>query len=113
ALPQELKSIIDYAAQASSADMSWKAADRYATDYAEMQGKQGVKFYKTPDAILRAQLQAWDKVTAKKASEDPMFKKVMDSMRTFAQRSGRWKNDTDIDFKMAWNHYFGQRRQQG
>ena len=39
-----------------------------------------------------------------------MFKKVMDSMRAFAQRSGRWKNDTDIDFKMAWNHYFAQKR---
>lgn len=113
ALPQELKAIIDYAAQAASADMSWKAADRYAKDYAEMQSQQGVKFYKTPDAILRAQLQAWDKVTAKKAAEDPMFKKVMDSMRAFAQRSGRWKNDVDVDYKMAWNHYFGQRRTQG
>lgn len=112
ALPNELKSIVEYAGQAASADMSWKAADRYAKDYEAMQSQQGVKFYKTPDAILRAQLQAWDKVTAKKATEDPMFKKVMDSMRAFAQRSGRWKNDTDIDFKMAWNHYFGQRRQQ-
>lgn len=113
ALPAELKNIVDYASQAASADMSWKAADRYAKDYADMQSQQGVKFYKTPDAILRAQLQAWDKVTAKKAAEDPMFKKVLDSMRAFAQRSGRWKNDTDIDYKMAWNHYFGQRRQQG
>ena len=62
------------------------------------------------DAILRAQLAAWDKVTTKKAEENAMFKKVMDSMRTFAQRSGRWKNDTDVDFKMAWNHYFAQRK---
>ena len=55
-------------------------------------------------------LAAWDKVTTKKAEENAMFKKVMDSMRTFAQRSGRWKNDTDVDFKMAWNHYFAQRK---
>lgn len=110
ALPAELKAIIDYATQAASADMSWKAADRYAKDYAEMASKQGVKFYKTPDAILRAQLAAWDKVTAKKAAENPMFKKVMDSMRTFAQRSGRWQNDTTIDYRMAWNHYFGAKK---
>ena len=110
ALPTEIKSIIEYATQAASSDMSWKAADRYAKDYAEMQSKQGVKFYKTPDAILRAQLSAWDKVTTAKSAENPMFKKVMDSMRTFAQRSGRWKNDTDLDFKMAWNHYFAQKR---
>lgn len=110
ALSDELKSVIDYAVQAASADMSWKATDRYATDYAEMQSKQGVKFYKTPDAILRAQLAAWDKVTTKKSAENPVFKKVMDSMRAFAQRTGRWKNDTTIDYKMAWNHYFAQRR---
>ncbi|HRO54385.1 MAG TPA: TRAP transporter substrate-binding protein DctP, partial [Alicycliphilus sp.] len=110
ALPAELKSIIDYATQAASADMSWKAADRYAKDYAEMQAKQGVKFYKTPDAILRAQLAAWDKVTAKKAEENPMFKKVLDSMRAFAQRSGRWQNDTTIDYRMAWNHYFAPKK---
>ena len=110
ALPAEIKSIIEYATQAASADMSWKATDRYAKDYAEMQSKQGVKFYKTPDTILRAQLAAWDKVTSKKASENPMFKRVMDSMRTFAQRSGRWQNDTDLDFKMARNHYFAQKR---
>lgn len=110
ALPAELKSIIDYATQAASADMSWKAADRYAKDYAEMQAKQGVKFYKTPDAILRAQLAAWDKVTAKKAEENPMFKKVLESMRAFAQRSGRWQNDTTIDYRMAWNHYFAPKK---
>ena len=75
-----------------------------------MQSKQGVKFYKTPDTILRAQLAAWDKVTSKKASENPMFKRVMDSMRTFAQRSGRWQNDTTIDYRMAWNHYFGAKK---
>ncbi|WP_367068488.1 TRAP transporter substrate-binding protein [Oryzisolibacter sp. LB2S] len=110
ALPAELKAIIDYATQAASADMSWKAADRYAKDYAEMASKQGVKFYKTPDAILRAQLAAWDKVTAKKAAENPMFKKVMESMRAFAQRSGRWQNDTTIDYRMAWNHYFAPKK---
>lgn len=110
ALPAELKSVIDYAIQAASADMSWKAADRYSTDYLEMQSKQGVKFYKTPDAILRAQLASWDKVTAKKAAENPMFKKVMDSMRAFAQRAGRWQFDTMVDYRMAYNHYFAPKK---
>ena len=110
ALPTELKSVIDYAVQASSADMSWKAADRNSTDYLEMQSKQGVKFYKTPDAILRAQLASWDKVTAAKAAENPTFKKVMDSMRSFAQRAGRWQFDTMVDYRMAYNHYFAPKK---
>jgi TRAP-type mannitol/chloroaromatic compound transport system substrate-binding protein len=109
ALPQELKSIIDYAVQASSAEMSWKAIDRNSKDYEEMK-KQGIKFYKTPDAILQAQLEVWDKVVAKKSAENPAFKKVMDSQRAFAARAGQWQNDYMVDFKMAYNRYFGKKK---
>jgi TRAP-type mannitol/chloroaromatic compound transport system substrate-binding protein len=107
-LSAELKSIIDYAVQAASADMSWKHADRNAKDYEEMK-KQGIKFYKTPDAVLRAQLAAWDKTVAKKAGENPLFKKVMDSQRAYAQRTAQWHNDYTLDFKMAYNHYFAKK----
>ena len=106
ALPIELRSIIEYAVEASSAAMSWKAIDRYSKDYLELQQTAGVKFYKTPDVILRAQLQAWDKVVAKKSSESPMFKKVLDSMEAFAKRAARWQNDTTVDHKMAYGYAF-------
>jgi TRAP-type mannitol/chloroaromatic compound transport system substrate-binding protein len=108
ALPAELKKIIDYAVEAASADMSWKAIDRNSKDYQELK-KAGVNFYKTPDAVLRAQLDAWDKVLAKKSAENPLFKKVVDSQKAFAQRAGAWQNDYLVDFKMAYNHYFGRR----
>jgi TRAP-type mannitol/chloroaromatic compound transport system substrate-binding protein len=109
ALSQELKSIIDYAVQAASADMSWKAVDRNSKDYEEMK-KAGVKFYKTPDAILRAQLAAWDKVIAKKSGENALFKKVLESQKVFAQRAGQWQNDYLVDFKMAYNYYFAKKK---
>jgi TRAP-type mannitol/chloroaromatic compound transport system substrate-binding protein len=105
ALPQELKSVIDYSVQAASADMSWKAIERNSADYGELK-KAGVKFFKTPDSVLRAQLAAWDKVTTAKSAENALFKKIMDSQRVFAQRAGGWQNDYLVDFKMAWNHYF-------
>ena len=108
-LPTELKSIVDYAVQASSAEMSWKAIDRNSKDYEEMK-KQGIKFYKTPDAILRAQLEAWDKVSQKKAAENPFFKKVMDSQRAYAVRAGQWQNDYMINFKMAYDYYFAKKK---
>ena len=107
ALPAELKSIIEYSVQASSAEMSWKAIDRNSKDYADMK-KQGIKFYKTPDAILKAQLDAWDKVVVKKSAENPYFKKVMESQRAFAARAGQWQNDYMVDFKMAYNRYFAK-----
>jgi len=108
ALPQELKAIIDYAVQASSADFSWKAIDRNSKDYIELKTKDKVNFYKTPDAILKAQLDAWDKVVAKKSQDNPFFKRVMDSQRAFAERAGQWQNDYMVDFKMAYNRYFAK-----
>jgi TRAP-type mannitol/chloroaromatic compound transport system substrate-binding protein len=105
ALPAELRSVIDYAVQASSAEMSWKAIERNSKDYQEMKAAK-INFYKTPDAILRAQLAAWDKVIAKKSVDNPLFVKVLESQKAFALRAGQWQNDYMVDFKMAWNHYF-------
>jgi TRAP-type mannitol/chloroaromatic compound transport system substrate-binding protein len=110
ALNAEHKSIIKHAIEAASADMSWKAIDRYSKDYLAMASQQGVKFYKTPDSILKKQLEAWDKIMAAKSAENPTFKKVLDSMRTFAARSCRWQNDTNVDYKMAYNHYFAKKK---
>ena len=107
AMAPKLRSILDYAVEASSADMSWKAVDRYSKDYSEMQTKQNVKFYKTPDSILRNQLKVFDEVVAKKSAENPLFKKIVDSQRVFAQRAVKWDLDTNTTRRMAYDHYFG------
>ena len=103
ALSPELKSLVTVAVQAASADMSWKAIDRYSQDYIELQ-KSGVKFFKTPDAVLHAQLKAWDDITSKKSIENPVFKRVLASMEQFATRACRWQNDTNVDYKLAFQH---------
>ncbi len=88
--------------------MSWKAIDRNSKDYIELK-KAGVKFYKTPDAILRAQLASWSKIMEKKSAENALFKKVLDSQRAFAERALPWQNDYTVDFKMAYNYFFGKK----
>jgi len=108
ALPAELKAVIDYAVQAASADMSWKAEHRYSQDYVELRTKHGVSFFKTPDSILRAQLATWDRVTAKHGGANPFFRQVLESQRAFAERVGRWHFDTNVDFRMAFNHFFAR-----
>jgi TRAP-type mannitol/chloroaromatic compound transport system substrate-binding protein len=106
-LPENLKSIIANAVEAASADMSWKATDRYSQDYIDIQSQGKVKVYKTPNSVLQAQLKIWDEVTSKKAAGDnPWFKKVLDSQKEFAKRAGNWKYDQEVDFRMAFNHYF-------
>jgi TRAP-type mannitol/chloroaromatic compound transport system substrate-binding protein len=106
ALSPKLRAILDNCVEAASADMSWKAIDRYSKAYDEMQKTQGVKFYKTPDSILRNQLKVFDEVVAKKSAENPLFKKIVDSQRAFAQRAVKWDLDTNTPRRMAFDHYF-------
>jgi TRAP-type mannitol/chloroaromatic compound transport system substrate-binding protein len=106
ALSPKLRAILDNCVEAASADMSWKAIDRYSKAYDEMQKTQGVKFYKTPDSILRNQLKVFDEVVAKKSAENPLFKKIVDSQKAFAQRTVKWDLDTNTPRRMAFDHYF-------
>jgi len=107
ALPAKMRSIISGAVEAASADMSWKAIDRYSKDYIELQTKDKVKFYKTPDAVLQDQLTLWDAIVEKKSAENPLFKEIVASQRTFAERAVKWDQDTIISRRMAMNHFFG------
>jgi len=106
-LPEKMRAIIANAVEAASADMSMKAIDRYSKDYVEMQTKDNVKFYKTPDAILKKQLEIYDEVVKKKSAENPLFKEILQSQLAFAERTTRWEQDTVVSRKMAFDHYFG------
>ena len=106
-LPTKLRAVIDNAVEAASADMSWKAIDRYSKDYIELQTTDKVKFYKTPDAILKKQLEVYDEVVAKKSAENPLFKEIVASQLTFARRATQWEQDTVVNRRMAFDHYWG------
>jgi TRAP-type mannitol/chloroaromatic compound transport system substrate-binding protein len=107
-LPEKMRAIIANAVEAASADMSWKAIDRYSKDYIELQSKDNVRFYKTPDAILKRQLEVYDEVVKKKAGENPLFKEILQSQLRFAERATRWEQDTVVNRRLAFDHYFGK-----
>src|SRR5438874_2771837 len=107
ALPEKMRAIIANAVDAASADMSMKAIDRYSKDYIELQTKDNVKFYKTPDAILKQQLEVYDEVVKKKSAENPLFKEILQSQLAFAKRTTQWGQDTVVSRKMAYDHYWG------
>jgi TRAP-type mannitol/chloroaromatic compound transport system substrate-binding protein len=107
ALPEKMRAIISNAVEAASADMSMKAIDRYSKDYVELQTKDNVKFYKTPDAILKKQLEIYDEVVKKKSGENPLFKEILQSQLAFAKRTTQWEQDTVVSRKMAFDHYWG------
>ena len=110
ALPAKMKAIINNAVEAASADMSWKAIDRYSKDYIELQTKDKVKFYKTPDTVLQKQLTLWSEIMAKKSAENPLFKEIAASQAAFAERAVKWDQDTYVSRRMAVSHFFGGKK---
>jgi len=110
ALPAKMKALIEYAVDAASADMSWKAIHRYSQDYIELQTKDKVRFFKTPDSVLQKQLDIFDEVLAKYSAQNPLFKEIAESQRVFAERSVKWYLDTQVGQRMAYNHYFVKKK---
>ena len=107
ALPEKMRAIIANAVEAAGQDMAWKAIDRYSKDYEELQTKDKVKFYKTPDSILQKQLDIYDQVVEKKSADNPLFKEIVELQLAFAKRATQWEQDTVVNRRMAYNHYFG------
>jgi TRAP-type mannitol/chloroaromatic compound transport system substrate-binding protein len=107
ALPAKIKAIIENAVEAASQDMSWKAIDRYSKDYIELQTKDKVRFYRTPDTVLARQLETYD-AAAKKRADNALWVEIEKSQRAFAERAVRWDLDTNVNRRMAYTHYFGK-----
>ena len=107
ALPAKMKAIIANAVEASSADMSWKAIDRYSKDYIELQTKDKVKFYKTPDAVLQAQLKLWDEILEKKSAENAAVqgnRRLAEGVRRARGEMGPGHHTSAVAWPM--NHFF-------
>ena len=65
-----------------------------------------MRFYKTPDSVLQKQLEVYDAVADKKATDIVLFKEIIESQKAFAQRAVKWDLDTNVSRRMAYNHYF-------
>ena len=43
----------------------------------------------------------------KKAAENALFKEILESQIAFARRTTQWEQDTVVNRRMAYEHYFG------
>src|SRR5262245_11947146 len=76
ALPAMMRAIIENGVESASQEMMWKAIDRNSQDYIELQTKDNVRFFKTPDPILKRQLELYDDIVKKYVGTNPMFKEI-------------------------------------
>ena len=56
---------------------------------------------------MQRQLEVYDEVVKKKAAENPLFREILESQIAFAERATRWEQDTVVNRRLAFDHYFG------
>jgi TRAP-type mannitol/chloroaromatic compound transport system substrate-binding protein len=66
-----------------------------------------VKVQRTAQAILDAQLKAWDTVM-EGLVQDPYIAKVVESQKAWAKRVVAYDLINSADYRLAYEHYFGK-----
>ena len=104
-LEKEHQAILRYAAEAASSDNYWRGQDQYSKDLQWLKSKAKVKVYRTPTSVMKAQLDAWDKILPG-LEKDPFFAKVVKSLKEFSHRVAYYELMNACDYKLAYDHYF-------
>lgn len=101
ALPPGLRAVLAHAADAASADLAWKAAQREAQAFETLRVRAGVRFVDTPQPVLAAQLKAWRTTAQRLLRDNPFFPKIFRSQQLWVRRTVRWTAATALDPRPA------------
>ena len=105
-IPKDLQAILQYGVEAASSSNFWTAMDNYSKDLQDLMNKHKVNVIRTPRSIFQEQLKAWDVVNKKLQSEDPFFKKVVESQLAWAKRVAYYMFVNEADYKLGYEHVF-------
>jgi TRAP-type mannitol/chloroaromatic compound transport system substrate-binding protein len=87
ALPKDLQAIVKWAGMAEIIRMTAYSVDQDSKAIEELEKKHGVKVVRTPADVLKAQVEAIDKVYEAEAQKNPFFARVLKSQKDFASRA--------------------------
>jgi TRAP-type mannitol/chloroaromatic compound transport system substrate-binding protein len=104
-LDPDLQAILKYGVESAHLANYAMAMDQYSADLQKLATEHGVNVKRTPDSVLKAQLDAWDKILPA-LMEDPFFKKVADSQKAWCERVVFYSLQNAPDYKLAYQHYF-------
>jgi TRAP-type mannitol/chloroaromatic compound transport system substrate-binding protein len=105
-IPKDLQAILQYGVEAASSSNFWTAMDNYSKDLQDLINKHKVNVIRTPRSIFQEQLKAWDVVNKRLQSEDPFFKKVVESQLAWAKRVAYYMFLNEADYRMGYEHVF-------
>ncbi|PDQ22940.1 C4-dicarboxylate ABC transporter [Mesorhizobium sanjuanii] len=104
-LAPDLQAILKYGVEAAHLANYALAMQQYSADLQKLQTESGVNVKRTPDSVLQAQLEAWDKILPP-LMEDPFFAKVVESQKAWCERVVYYSLLNAPDYKLAYQHYF-------
>jgi TRAP-type mannitol/chloroaromatic compound transport system substrate-binding protein len=108
ALPADIRSILRHAALSASTAQHGVATARYTKDLDEIR-RRGASVSRASEALLQAQLAAWDKVIAEH-SKDKFFAKVVGSQKAWVRRIISYvqiNNLNTAELAAAYRHFAG------
>jgi TRAP-type mannitol/chloroaromatic compound transport system substrate-binding protein len=108
-LPPDLQAIVKYAALAEITRLAAYTVDADAKAAEELVAKHGVQILRTPDDVLRAELDAIDKAFEGEAQKNPFFAKVLTSQREYAKKTVAHAQRMTPPMDIAVKHYWGQK----
>ena len=100
------QAILKHAAEAANTDNYWKALVRYSADLGKLMNEHKVNVYQTSDAILDAQLAAWDKVM-KDFRKDALFDEIVKSQQAYAKVVMKYLFMNQPNYRLAYTRTFG------
>jgi len=104
-LDPDLQAILRHGVEAVSTYNTAFALDNYSADLQKLQDDSGVNVERTPQDILAAQLDAWDKLIPE-LEEDELMKRILDSQREWVERVTYYELLNAPDYTLAYDHYF-------
>jgi TRAP-type mannitol/chloroaromatic compound transport system substrate-binding protein len=105
-LPPDLQAIVRYAALAEITRLAAYTVDQDSQAAEELATKHGVKILRTPDEILRAELEAIDKVLDAEAQKNPFFARVLGAQREYARKTVAHAQKMTPPMEIAVRHYW-------
>jgi TRAP-type mannitol/chloroaromatic compound transport system substrate-binding protein len=108
ALPADLQAIVRAAVDQTYIDFWARTTKDNSVLLREFKEKYGVNVMLTPPEVQKAILKAWDRL-AERESKDPFFKKVYESMRTYASHVVPYRKMIWGAVEAARDHYWEER----
>ena len=105
-LPADLQAIVKYATMAEITRLTAYTVDQDSKAAEELATKFSVQFMRTPDEILRAELDAIDKAFNDEAQKNPFFAKVLASQREYAKKTVAHAQKLTPPMDIAVKHYW-------